>query len=229
MKYEIEIPTNIFDVTLNQYQKFMKIEDPDRDDFIQCFFGLPQHIIDTINLSDIDMLCERVAELLKSKPGFRPTFELNGVEYGFIPNLDKMSYGEYKDIVSRTDKVDEWHRVMSVMYRPIKRKTKEKYLIKKYEGSMKYANEMKQAPLGVMIGALIFFYDLANELVNYIQNSVMKETKNPIHSFKNGALITKYCTLLEEISSTWIEPQDLLSTKHLHILRTPKNIEITKT
>ena len=50
------------------------------------------------------------------------TFQIDGVEYGFEPNLSKMAYGAYLDIMSYdTFQIDDnWSKVMSILYRPIK-------------------------------------------------------------------------------------------------------------
>ena len=63
---------------------------------------------------------------------------------------------------------------MSVLYRPVTFRKEERYLIEDYDGS-KYADIMQYAPLGVVIGAMVFFWDLKNELLNLSLNSLEKE------------------------------------------------------
>ena len=85
---------------------------------------------------------------------------------------------------------------MAVLYRPIKQKLGARYLIEDYEGSHKYSETMKQMPLGVVMGAMVFFYNLTNALLkaipNYLEEELEKEsrdllrsgevTKNQLHS-----------------------------------------------
>ena len=39
-----------------------------------------------------------LAEMFEQKPNLVQKFKMNGIEYGFIPNLDNMSLGEYVDL-----------------------------------------------------------------------------------------------------------------------------------
>jgi hypothetical protein len=49
------------------------------------------------------------------------------------------------------------HKAMAVLFRPIKKKQGTKYLIEDYEGSHKYSELMKEIPLDVVMGAMVFF------------------------------------------------------------------------
>ena len=41
---------------------------------------------------------------------------MRGVEYGFIPNLDDMSFGEYVDLDTYIGDWQNIHRAMAVLY-----------------------------------------------------------------------------------------------------------------
>jgi hypothetical protein len=58
---------------------------------------------------------------------------MDGVEYGFIPNLDDMSFGEYVDLDTYLGDWQNIHRAMAVLYRPIREKRGERYNIVPYE------------------------------------------------------------------------------------------------
>jgi hypothetical protein len=59
-------------------------------------------------------------------------------------------------------------------------------LIEDYGGSAKYSEVMKQAPLSVVLGATVFFYNLTNALLkaipNYLEEELKKESKDLLKS-----------------------------------------------
>ncbi len=139
-------------------------------------------------------------------------FNLNGVSFGFIPNLDDISYGENKDITGYINDWGNMHRAMAVMYRPIKQKLKGKYLIEDYNGSHIYAETMKQMPLSIVMGSIVFFYNLTNELLscipNYLENQLKTEQMNGVVSQENGAVIQNY---IHSLKGTLLDLERLLA------------------
>ena len=66
------------------------------------------------------------------------------------------------------------------MYRPIKRRIKDKYDIQEYQANKDMQELMKYAPMDVCLSASLFFWNLGNELLPAILNYMEKEmTKNP--------------------------------------------------
>jgi len=124
---------------------------------------------------------------------FKQTFKLNGVHFGFIPNLDDISYGENKDITSYINDWQQMHKAMSVLYRPITNSQKGKYLIQEYEGTRFTADKFKDCPLDIAFGAMVFFYNLTNELLKAIPNFIQKEAEKELMrgqiSAENGEAI----------------------------------------
>ena len=55
------------------------------------------------------------------------------VEYGFIPDLDEVSLGEYIDLDNNASKWEQMHVAMNVLYRPIKTSKVGKYNIEEYD------------------------------------------------------------------------------------------------
>jgi hypothetical protein len=127
---------------------------------------------------------------------------MDGVEYGFIPNLDDASYGEVDDIREYISDIDTWHLAMGVLFRPIKGKKGDKYLIEDYEPG-KYAEKMKRMPINVAIGAQVFFWTLITDLLSCIPSAMREEavTEERMLDFsKSGADITQSLAYLEMIS-----------------------------
>jgi len=186
MRIEITIPESLDDITLEQYQVFSKIEEPTIDQTLTTFLNISQKELNMLPADKIEGFAEQINSVFEQDKQFTPTFVLNGVKYGFIPKLDSITYGENKDLTTYLNDFDNMHKAMAVMYRPITYEQRGKYLIEDYEGSSKYSEVMKQAPLSVVLGATVFFYNLTNGLLkaipNYLGEELEKESKDLLKS-----------------------------------------------
>ena len=157
MQIEVNIPSTLRDVKLKDYQDYLKIEEPNNDDLLKCILNINQDKLGKVKSKDVDYLIAHITKLFEAKQEHIPIFKMYGVEYGFIPSLDEITYGENKDITSYIGNWATMNKAMAVLYRPIKQKQGHKYLIEEYEGSHKYSELMKDAPLDVVRGAMVFF------------------------------------------------------------------------
>jgi len=185
MKLTINIPESLDEVTLKQYQKWLKIADgKEVDNFLQqkmieIFCNIPLKQVLQIKAIDINNICESINKLFEQKPKFINKFNLNGKEFGFIPKLDDMSFGEYIDLDTYIADWELMHKAISVLFRPITLNKKEQYLIEDYESSEKY--DLQNVTLDIVFGSLVFFWNLRTELQNHILNYLanQKEVKVP--------------------------------------------------
>ena len=202
MNIEINIPDNLNEITLGQYQEFLKIEEPTEEDILKVFLNLDLKGIGKVKAADVDKYAAHITSLFEQEQRHSLKFNLKGVEFGFLPNLDDITYGENKDVTAYLNDWQSMHKAMSVLYRPITQKLSGKYLIEGYEGSHKYGETMKSMPLGVVMGSMVFFYNLTNELLkaipNYLEKEAMKEQMKGQISEQNGEAIKKYTHLLKE-------------------------------
>jgi len=184
MKLEITIPTSLSEIKLSQYLKFLAIaEQNEESDFlhhkmIQIFCNVELKYIDQFKRTQLIEIVNSINSLFENVPEFKNRFELNGVEYGFIPNLEDITQGEYIDLDNYLPVNSDMNKAMAVMFRPIKQRFKDKYIIEDYAGSTLYAEKMLDAPLDVVLGARVFFYHLGNELLKstltYLEEKVPK-------------------------------------------------------
>lgn len=185
MKLKINIPEALNEITLNQYQKWLKIaEGKQLDTFLQqkmveIFCNIPLKQVLQIKAIDVDNICNELNKLFTQDSKFIDKFNLNDLEFGFIPKLDEMTFGEYVDLDNYISDWQLMHKAMGVLFRPITYKRKGKYLIEDYESSDKY--DMKNITLDIVLGSLVFFYDLKNELKKAILTylATQKETEVP--------------------------------------------------
>lgn len=177
---KILLPESIKDVTLGQFQKFdvlcKRLEDEEINERefvkrkISLFSGIPYKQIDDVLQSDLEEIASQIDKALAQDSEFKNRFNLNGVEFGFVENLNDVSSGEYFDMSKYGTEVDTLHQLMAILFRPIKKEDRfGNYKVKKYKGSAKYSDLMKQMPLSIVNGSLVFFCNLSSELRSYIQ------------------------------------------------------------
>ena len=181
MKIELTIPTTLNDIKLVQYQKFLSIaKDNEEGEFlqqkmVQLFCGIDLKDVAQIRYKDVAEITANINNLFTKENVFIQRFKMGGAEFGFIPNLDEMSTGEYMDLDTYITDWETMHNAMAVLYRPITNKMGNKYQIEEYKGSITYADVMKHAPLDVVLGAMVFFYNLGNDLlkstINYLEEN----------------------------------------------------------
>ena len=198
MKLEISIPTELNEIKLSQYQAFLKIaKDNDDAEFlnqkmVQTFCNIDLKDVAEIKYKDVLEITASIGRMFNVQSHkFINRFKLGGVEFGFIPDLDDMTFGEYTDLDSYIGDWDNMHKAMAVLYRPIKRKgLNNTYEIEKYNGSITYSEVMKHAPLDAVFGANVFFYNLGNDLLKstmtYLENNKEMQTILQQHNLESG-------------------------------------------
>ena len=196
MKLTLNIPETLSEVTLDQYQRWLKVADgKELDNFLQqkmieIFCGITLKQVLMIKAKDIETIVADISKLFDTKNSkFIDRFSYNNQEFGFIPKLDDMTFGEYVDLDNYLADWQLMHKAMGVLFRPITFKKKNQYLIEDYETADKY--NMKQMTLDVVFGAIVFFYHLRNELQKHILNYLANQTEVPISqelrtSLQNG-------------------------------------------
>ena len=178
---KIQVPTHINDITLEQYQRFALIntEEQDKEFFmfktIEIFCGVDIALVSKMRLSDAESISNEVLEVLQQNVPFTNKFELEGVKYGFIPDLQAISLGEFIDLEEGLSKDKDFHKAASVMFRPIVKEFGELYTIDGYEASTEMHHVMKQAPVGIISAAIVFFYNIAKELLKASQDFSSQE------------------------------------------------------
>lgn len=194
---KITLPEHIGDITLGQYQRFdvlNKREDLDELGYnkrvIEIFTELKHREVGMIAHKDYEDILKAIIEAMNKEPEFKHRFKIGDVEFGFHNNLDEMTTAEFVDLKSYGVEVENFHKLMAILFRPITNKDAlGNYELMSYEGTKKYADIMKRMPMNLVNGALVFFSTLANELQNHIQKSMglalQKEMVQQI-TLKNG-------------------------------------------
>jgi hypothetical protein len=207
MKIKISIPESLNEITLDQFQRFDKLtKENEPSEFvnqktIEIFCNIQLKEIAKISYQSSKEILEHLNGLFEKKHKFVQSFDLFGVKYGFEPNIEEISTGAYIDAENYLTDVQTLHKAMAVLYRPIIAKTKDLYTIEPYESALKYEGIMKSAPLDVVFGMQVFFWDLGIELLTamsrYTVDNLSEDEKKALGKNMDG--INQSMQLLREI------------------------------
>jgi hypothetical protein len=211
MKIKLTVPTDLSEIRLSQYQKYYKIQEDNKDEsflatkMIEIFCDISHKDSFRMKLRDVTKVTTILGDMFEQKPQLKKRFILNGVEYGFIPNLDDMTLGEYVDLDTYISKWDDMHKAMAVLYRPIETSLGNKYTIEKYTGENQ--DTMKDIPLDIVFGSMLFFYrlgiDLSKVMMSYFQDKKEMPSQQLQTLMQNmdglGKFTTSVNTILQEL------------------------------
>ena len=207
MQGKVTVPTSLSEITLNQYQRFLKVQEINNDEHIlQCkmieiFCNVDFKDVKKIKLKDAQKIIEMITRLFETKPQLVKTFKLNGVEFAFHPDLESMTMGEYIDVDTYLPQNNQMHLALNVLYRPIKNKSAGKYSIEEYNIDTK--DRMLDMPLDAVLGAVFFFQNLGLELLAVMNHYLVGELDKqqlPLQDLdKNGVGIQASMHSLKEI------------------------------
>ena len=240
MEVQIKVPTELNEIPLKHYQDFLNVQKNSSDEefvaqkMVEIFCGIRLAEVAKIRLASLNEMVVHFGELFNNKTKFTPTFKIGDIEFGFINNLEDISFGEYVDLENYLQNWDTYHKAMAVMYRPIKKRKGDKYEIEEYNPNQDYQELMKSSPLDVCIAASVFFYNLGSELLtatlNYLERQ-MKTDKNTSATLvkqlnlpNNGDGINQYMLLLKETlqSSMRLPNLNLLNVSPISHLKSKK-------
>ncbi len=198
---KITCPTSMDEISLRRYQRFVKEIEANpvqQDEFIAArvcdiFLDIPQDSIKKMQISSLMEISNHITLALAEETKLIPVFKMGDTEFGFIPKLDEMTFGEYIDLDTFVTDWASMHKAMAVLYRPIKTRDGKKYTIQEYKGDL-FHEAMKEMPLSVAMGSLLFFYRLENDLLKTLATYSAEEekTKEEVKSLKNGVGIPAY-------------------------------------
>lgn len=226
-KVKIVVPNSLAEITLGQYQEYLKSIDKldsEKDariinkKLIEHFCGIEEKLVDKVAYKDVIKVVNVISSAFDKDYELVQLFKLLDVQMGFIPKLDDMSLGEYVDTENFLGDWQNMHKAMAVLYRPVNFKKKERYTIADYSPSDEISHLMKEMPLNVVMGCMVFFYRLGMELskatLTYIRKTVKKDTTSDLKEAleKNGVGINQFMHSLEEMSENLTKLQNFRYT-----------------
>ena len=227
--FEIRVPKELSAIPLKNYQKYIKDvkSDPNKQPttqelefanlkVLECFCGITMKQAYKLPMTEFSSIIKHISDLFTEKTPLQRTFTMtdkNGdtIEFGFIPKLDDISMGEFIDLDKYIGDWQQMHKAMAVLYRPLKHKKGDLYLIEDYEGTDKFSDTMLDIPVNVAMGAMLFFYHLGNELSKHLTDSLEKHLKEDSDLQQtleqSGVGINQFTHLLAEMSENLMKLQ----------------------
>lgn len=225
VQLELSIPQRLSDIKLEQYQKYVQViqgieeQTEEAAEFVnmkalEIFCGLQLKESYKLPMTSFQSVLEQIANCLQEPTPLVKRFWFRGsngveVEFGMIPDLQNISFGEYIDLDRYIGDWKQMHKAMAILFRPITAKKGEFYEIEDYEGSAKYAGHMLHMPANVALGALVFFYRLGMKLskhtMDYSLKQMTEDQRSKVESKfleLNGVGINHFMDSLEEMSQS---------------------------
>ena len=219
MKYQLKVPKNLNDLTVGQYLDYISRDEPTTEDLLTTFLNLDINTLRSLKADSVKKLEAHINDVLSEKPSFYPTFKLEGVSYGFEPNLDDITFGVNEDATEYLKEPEKLNKALAVLYRPITGRIGSKYRIEEYKGSGSRSELFLNAPLGVALGMTVFFCNLMTDLLRATLNSTQEELMEEVlllerdkDSLRNGGLTKNSILLLKEILEDLKRSGDLMFT-----------------
>jgi len=220
------IPTDLKEIKLSQYLRYVQVlkDNPDDETFVciqmvAIFCNLTVADVMKIPVNDFGEIVETIAKVLDQQPKLVHTFKMNKIEYGLIPNFDKISLGEHATIDTLLGDTDELALLMSVLYRPITKKALPFYSIEEYDGDETKADLFKDVTMDVVNGSMLFFWTLSKELLNnillHLESKAAREGMNLEEVLESGGVgIGVLLDLRENLESMFEKLEKSLFTSH---------------
>ena len=206
MNINITIPTDLSEITLRQYKHFLKIQKTVDDEkflsakIIEIFCGVNLEDVMQIKFNDSEFIVDTLTKMFEQKPKLVTKFKLNNKEYGFHPQLDDLTLGEYIDLDTFIGDWENIEKAMAVLYRPIVNKLKDKYTIEEYKVGRDA--EILDMPMDAVLSSIFFLWnlgiDLSKAMMNYLDTEQTEALTQYLTSQPNGGGITQFTDLLKE-------------------------------
>tara|TARA_R110002049_G_scaffold170732_2_gene337358 strand:- start:614 stop:1327 length:714 start_codon:yes stop_codon:yes gene_type:complete len=206
------VPESLYDIKIKDYQRYLKLVNEHKEDedmtllnlkSIEIFCNIPLEDLQQMPMTTVDSLLKKLSDCFDEDTPLIRTFKMVGtdgveVEFGFEPELHKIALGAYWDAEKYFHDNEMLHRFMAVVYRPILTGYKDKYVIDEYKGSELLQEVMLDAPVSIVLGAQVFFWNLGIRLSKHTMDSLAEEaiqkmaSDNVLHLEENGELINQY-------------------------------------
>jgi hypothetical protein len=176
------------DVTLEKWIELQTYEgysnSKKAEETIVALSTIPRKLLKQLDIKDIAGILGKLAEFQnKANKELVRTFKIDEVEYGFHPDLDSMTLGEYADLETYIGDSAEKNicEIMAILYRPITEKKGDLYKIAAYDGEIRLrAEEMKKMKAEQVRSALVFFWTLVSKFIeitpSYLITKIVETT-----------------------------------------------------
>ena len=188
---KLTIPNEWSDITIGTYQKYVEIQEGKGSEknkvlrSLALLCGTTINVVKKMAYSDLLEIMQIIKSLIDTEPDkeeFKKVFIFNKEEYGFVPNLSKITTGEYIDLENYCkEPIKNLHTIMSILYRKITFKRNERYAIEPYNPDQFKEELFKDCKMDIALNSLGFFLTLGSVLArtsaSFLNQQEMKPQK----------------------------------------------------
>jgi len=187
-KIRVSIPQNWNDLTLGTFRDYQLVKKDQKSDLelkmisIEILCGLKAGEVRRLHIKDLNKIYKDLMILLTQDTArfrFKQIFKFKGKRIGFIPNLSKISTGEWADFEELMRDGGYWkncHKIMSILWRPIEEEIGKKYSVEEYsEKHIENSDQYLDLGMDKVIGAQSFFLRLGLDLSRTLRTSILQE------------------------------------------------------
>jgi len=174
------------DVTLDKWVKLINKKNETKSEeainTISVLSDIPKKLVKELGINDIANILQRIAKMQEETISkLKKIIKVNDIEYGFHPNLEEITLGEYADIETyiKNGIENNLPKLMAVLYRPIIEKDEDSYSIEAYGVSdmRMRAKKFEKMKAEDVNNALVFFWTLGKELSMILLPYLMEQSQ----------------------------------------------------
>ena len=188
---KLTIPNEWSDITIGVYQEYIKIQESKASEKNKVIRSLAL-LCNTsplvvkkmayTDLLDIMNIIKGMIDTEPKKEDFVKVFTFSEIEFGFVPNLNKLTTGEYIDLESYCkNPIENLHIIMSILYRKVTNKVNKRYAIENYDPAEFKEDLFKDCPMNIALSSLGFFLTLGERLAKtsllYLEKREVKQQR----------------------------------------------------
>jgi hypothetical protein len=178
------------DVTLDKWVKIIstkeKTNSEEAIDLISILSDIPAKVIKELSINDVSVIMNKIAELQKEEnTELKTIIKVNDIEYGFHPNLEEITLGEYADL--ETYLKDGIENNITIT-----EKEGDNYSIEAYGKSdlRIRAEKLKMMKAKDVNNSLVFFWTFVKELLKTLQQFLMQQNQKILNKVQMNNLPT---------------------------------------
>jgi len=180
----IKIPTKLSEINLKQYRDYVLLDEKDERKYllqvINIFANGDLEHVEKFSINKLRKPLQKLLSLLNNETNkFEAIIDVDGIEYGFHPQLNELTVGEMADL-EKFIELGLWenmHKILAVLYRRVVSKYSNLYQIEQYNGVERTADLfLAKFPVNYLHGALVFFLTIEREFILHTKIYSKQET-----------------------------------------------------
>ena len=188
---KLTIPNEWSDITIGIYQEYVKIQESKASEKNKVIRSLAllcntsPFVVKKMAYTDLLEIMNIIKGMIDTEPkeeDFVKVFTFSDIEFGFVPNLNKLTTGEYIDLESYCkNPIENLHIIMSILYRKVTNKVNDRYAIEPYNPDEFKEELFKDCPMNIALSSLGFFLTLGERLamtsLRYLEKQEVKQQR----------------------------------------------------